>query len=1225
MLQYNQLEFSNGCSEQLFGTGSNDTSYRTEETELSNFTAASSGYISMNELELSSGTSLSLSGHLKPSSSANYGLGASATPAAQRNESEYPGNVQDISNEFPSVILTDTQEETLQFWRRRCEAQQRFPQDWEIASIAGLEQLSPDLVRSWFGIFLQQHASSTPPPLPVAGAGDKLVDSVNREHELLLDIRRHARSRFEKDCASSQSKKAPSNLLFQCTSGCGYTTSERDAWQRHEQLWQPQRFWHCKLCRNLKKKAFICSRKDKFRDHLRQDHRNVPESDYDKQRSASKVEFAAGLEERRKFFNQNGPCGYRFQTWEDRVEHYLQHFNNIKDGPWQLRFSRDKWFDDGDDDHSGSSSSISYGGSNPAPRGSGNGKATHISTGGSYDRRRECSNSQSALSKCMNSLDETTEALWSNAFTEPIDVPLTKHLSLGCYDSDPELPLLLIDVQLECLTRPCQRTKYLALDCSLLLEFYSQGTNVSVTICEGPQLTSSHIEHLPRPFEEAVCLTKEMGYRYLWIEDLCGSKHGIDRASKVFEHAVLTIVLVERGESQDAISHFTCHYKNLTQIRSWALDSISFLHIQNLGHGAYGIVDQVQLLSTHRSFERQSFARKVLLGSKTHKRLRLVQFHEVEIMQKLHHPNVAQFVAAYFHRRSLNILMTPVADCDLREFLAEPWRWPKSRPYLDGWFEPLASALAYMHASLCRHKDIKPANILISGHTALLSDFGTSEDFSPTDSGSHGAALMTPKYCAPEVAAGKRRGRMADIWSLGCVFAEMITVVLGRSIDDLHSYLGFKESNDRYATYYRSSKGLSLWLRLLSNQASSRFHGMIARICEQMLQRDPSARPSACKVHHVLIASAAYYGNPNPLKVTRMTSSEHSGVATQSSALSTITGPDGLPPLSVSGFADSIRIGLMVGIVGGAPSRKHDVRLGDVVVGLPTVRTDGVIHYEFGKTIQNQKLEQTGPLGVPPLMLLTALNVVGAGYERKLHRIAEAVRRMVEQNPPLRKNYGYSVAAMDQLYDSAFVHSDRERSCEEVYRKDAAMVITRPARPSDEDNPLIHYGLIASADRLMKDAQIRDTSAREQGVLCFEMEAAGLMDHLPCVVVRGICDYSDSHKNDICQGYAAATAAAYAKELLEVIRPTEVRHLPPGIKISQQSESTSENIKVDFPPQCRTSLTICSREEWHSTTTARCRIKGVSSISLAIWSSISTASTILEPFRHLGSSLAPRN
>ena len=52
------------------------------------------------------------------------------------------------------------------------------------------------------------------------------------------------------------------------------------------------------------------------------------------------------------------------------------------------------------------------------------------------------------------------------------------------------------------------------------------------------------------------------------------------------------------------------------------------------------------------------------------------------------------------------------------------------------------------------------------------------------------------------------------------------------------------------------------------------------------------------------------------------------------------------------------------------------------------------------------------------------------------------------------------------------------------------------------------------------------------GVICFEKEAAGLMNHFPCVVIRGICDYSDSHLNKDWQRYAAMTAAAYAKDLL---------------------------------------------------------------------------------------------
>jgi nucleoside phosphorylase len=71
----------------------------------------------------------------------------------------------------------------------------------------------------------------------------------------------------------------------------------------------------------------------------------------------------------------------------------------------------------------------------------------------------------------------------------------------------------------------------------------------------------------------------------------------------------------------------------------------------------------------------------------------------------------------------------------------------------------------------------------------------------------------------------------------------------------------------------------------------------------------------------------------------------------------------------------------------------------------------------------------------------------------------------------------------------------------------------------------------------MKDALIRDKLGEEHKVLCFEMEAAGLMNEFPCLVIRGISDYSDTHKNDAWQGYAAMAAAAYAKDLIKQITP----------------------------------------------------------------------------------------
>ena len=69
---------------------------------------------------------------------------------------------------------------------------------------------------------------------------------------------------------------------------------------------------------------------------------------------------------------------------------------------------------------------------------------------------------------------------------------------------------------------------------------------------------------------------------------------------------------------------------------------------------------------------------------------------------------------------------------------------------------------------------------------------------------------------------------------------------------------------------------------------------------------------------------------------------------------------------------------------------------------------------------------------------------------------------------------------------------------------------------------------------VMKDGPTRDKIARQAGILCFEMEAAGFVYSFPCLAIRGICDYADSHKNNHWQRYAAAVAAAYARELLAV-------------------------------------------------------------------------------------------
>ena len=237
---------------------------------------------------------------------------------------------------------------------------------------------------------------------------------------------------------------------------------------------------------------------------------------------------------------------------------------------------------------------------------------------------------------------------------------------------------------------------------------------------------------------------------------------------------------------------------------------------------------------------------------------------------------------------------------------------------------------------------------------------------------------------------------------------------------------------------------------------------------------------------------------------------------------------------------ESIRFGLMVGIGGGVPSSKHDIRLGDVVVSMPVARTGGVICYEFGKAVQEQKFQRTGSLNPPPPALLTALNKISAQHERKGHNIARSVSEMVTRNSRLKRKYERPNTEDDRLYEATYVHVDANQDCRAACSHSIPPLTIREERTKDDDDPVVYYGLIASADRLMKDATIRDALAAEEEVLCFEMEAAGLMDNFPCVVIRGICDYSDTHKNDHWQGYAAATAAAYAMELLHAAPGSQV-------------------------------------------------------------------------------------
>ena len=246
------------------------------------------------------------------------------------------------------------------------------------------------------------------------------------------------------------------------------------------------------------------------------------------------------------------------------------------------------------------------------------------------------------------------------------------------------------------------------------------------------------------------------------------------------------------------------------------------------------------------------------------------------------------------------------------------------------------------------------------------------------------------------------------------------------------------------------------------------------------------------------------------------------------------TNPAAAVAMQMRATFKGIRFGLMVGIGGGVPSPEVDIRLGDVVVSHPHQTSSGVIQYDLGKTTPSG-FERTGSLNSPPAILLSAVTKVQANMDLGRSTLSEHISKLISKLGPISKFQRHMVGP-DVLFQSTYDHQEGQ-TCD-LCNADKKEV--RKPRESDEV-VVVHQGTIASGNQVMKCGRTRDMVSRDLGgILCFEMEAAGLMNSFPCLVIRGICDYADSHKNKKWQPYAALTAAAYAKEVLLAIPPEHV-------------------------------------------------------------------------------------
>jgi nucleoside phosphorylase len=191
-----------------------------------------------------------------------------------------------------------------------------------------------------------------------------------------------------------------------------------------------------------------------------------------------------------------------------------------------------------------------------------------------------------------------------------------------------------------------------------------------------------------------------------------------------------------------------------------------------------------------------------------------------------------------------------------------------------------------------------------------------------------------------------------------------------------------------------------------------------------------------------------------------------------------------------------ISLALVVGICGGAPdtAEGREIYLGDVVI------SNGLVQHDFGRQgIYGFVRKDTvlDNLGRPNLEIRSLMSKLQGRGARK--RLRERLQEHL------------SVVAAEIYAESG-------------HEGWAGAVTTDPA---------VHIGLVASGDQVMKSEEVRNKLINEEGVIAFEMEAAGVWDTFPCIVIKGVADYADRHKTKSMQRHAAATAAACAKAFLE--------------------------------------------------------------------------------------------
>lgn len=286
-----------------------------------------------------------------------------------------------------------------------------------------------------------------------------------------------------------------------------------------------------------------------------------------------------------------------------------------------------------------------------------------------------------------------------------------------------------------------------------------------------------------------------------------------------------------------------------------------------------------------------------------------------------------------------------------------------------------------------------------------------------------------------------------------------------------------------------------------------------------------------------------------------------------------------------------VKLSLLIGVCGGVPKIDgRDVFLGDVVISRALVQFDYGRQYPGHFEVKKSVDDSLGRANKEIRSLLASLeSEFGRRRLETKARVHLASLQEAAIHERRRVKYSYPGMIKDRLYRPSYRHQ-HQTSCDNCYGSESicevakkaacedlgcsdAYLVNRERPDGDGRNDLTLYiGCLGSGNTVMKSGEDRDRISAEHGIIAFEMEGAGAWDEIPCIVVKGVCDFSDSHKNKAWQDYAAATAAAVGKALMERYTREDGEgnaaqaqgRLPGGVGAQASQEASSQPTTVSF-------------------------------------------------------------